>query len=56
VEPNWRPRRIVFAIASKKDRSTSDHLFTFAKVALLRCVGSLSDRVDVEVIAIKYAD
>ena len=56
VEPNWRPRKIIFAIASKKDRSTSDHLFTFAKVALLRCVGSLTDRIAVEVIAIQYAD
>lgn len=54
LDDDWRPTRVVFAIASDKDRSTERHLFTFAKVALLRCVESLRGRVEVDVVPIVY--
>lgn len=46
---DWRPRTVIFAIASEQDRTLPDSLFTFAKVALVRCLERLSETLQIDV-------
>lgn len=58
LDEAWRPRKVVFALASANDRTTPESMFTFAKVALVRCLQRLNEtlRIDVSVIPVKRVE
>lgn len=53
-DPDVKPKKLIYAIAIKRDRTVSrKNLFTFSQVTLVRAVNALENAdVDVEVIAI----
>jgi uncharacterized protein (TIGR04141 family) len=49
VSPDWRPRHVVFAVASTNRRTRPEAFFTFAKVALVRRVQRLEETLGMRV-------